>query len=170
MREAQQAEVLRDMSCNVMSHRGEIENDDLEEVPGSFIQEDEARQIVVQWWAGTVVDVTLFCWLAQLATLGDDIWKDASWLCLNACLAWPRRKVLNYWKQRRSVLILLLEIVKYDHDNSKLSFSRLFSKSQCPIRLLEGQCLVSLAPIFPETLPWKFVVIPNLIVALWEQD
>lgn len=48
MREAQQAEVLRDMSCNVMSHRGEIENDDLEEVPGSFIQEGETRQIVVQ--------------------------------------------------------------------------------------------------------------------------
>lgn len=45
MREAQQAEVLRDMSCNVMSHRGEIENDDLEEVPGSFIQEGETRQI-----------------------------------------------------------------------------------------------------------------------------
>ncbi len=55
MREAQQAEVLRDMSCNVMSHRGEIENDDLEEVPGSFIQEGETRQIV-QWWGGTSVN------------------------------------------------------------------------------------------------------------------
>lgn len=49
MREAQQAEVLRDMSCNVMSHVGEIENDDLEEVPGIFIQQEGAtRPIGVQ--------------------------------------------------------------------------------------------------------------------------
>jgi len=49
MREAQQAEVLRDMSCSVMSHEGEIENYDLEEVPGILVQQEVAtRPIRVQ--------------------------------------------------------------------------------------------------------------------------
>lgn len=49
MRKAQQAEVLRDMSCSVMPHEGEIEYDDLDEMCGNLIQRDgETRWIVAQ--------------------------------------------------------------------------------------------------------------------------
>lgn len=120
MREAQQAEVLRDMSCNVMSHRGEIENDDLEEVPAIFIQEGKLRRIVVQWWWGMSVDSKCFVDWRKLQGL---IWERVLAVCVlrltkNEGRVSLERKQRQGWEER-SMEISLLNIVKCDNDNSK---------------------------------------------------